>query len=55
MDLKAGVKELFGKDVTKEKELAEYYRQEGDRKEREHERKKNFYDAKARIEEVHGH
>jgi hypothetical protein len=55
MDVKAGVKELFGKDVTKEKELAEHYREEGDRKEQEHRRKKDFYDAKSHLEEVHGH
>jgi hypothetical protein len=55
MDVKAGVKELFGKDVTKDKELAEHYREEGERKQQEHRRKKEFYDAKSHIEEVHGH
>jgi len=54
MDVKAGVKELFGKDVHKEKQLAEHYRQEGDRKEKPRKRGE-YYDPQLNTDEVHGH
>jgi hypothetical protein len=55
LDIKAGVKEIFGKDAEHDHEVAERHRQKALQKEMEHQRKSNFYDAKANLEEVHGH